>query len=1634
MLVIILGWFNGFSQIYFNSSQSFDKIIGQGTSANVLYSFQFSDLTSVYTFTGASFNLSSNLSAGDYASTKPYSVWYSYSSIFDYSAVKISTASAPIATTAGNLNFTGNTTISGYSTPINPATVYIFVTIDVSSTAGLGKNLLVSNINSVSIAGLRSTSFQSTDNSYKSTITTGSVNFSPFQYFFNFNPVSPNTINNVLGKIDLDFTRSTVLWKSFTLTTAGNYILSDIAPTGFKLWYPGSSSTTKRLLLATSPGVASGNVVKFIPINQLSATLPTVTNNLVITVDLSPTANIGDTIGFNPIPPSSLVTYAGQVNGDIIYGFKQIITNPIVTVKSNSNFSSVYTAGSTNVLLKSFSFSSVSPVGLSAITLTTGGTYLPSDLEGRKFDLWYSDNSSGISSANARLIGSYISQSTGTGESISFQNINISFNANQIPYFYLLVNISSSPGLGRTISVSNASGNQTLSLTSGLVYNNIGFGGVQTFYNPYDTITTVTIPNLQINPGTNPNVIYAFKIKPAYLNSVLQGINLTTSGTYLSSDLYTINLYYNTTGIYEDPTTQGPIWWENIYSWVNKKVFNITNLNVNLVVGKEYFFYVTVGTNPNTTNLGRTIQVTSSLPVITGSSPVIINMQQIGETVTIGSPLVTVSSQNLPDLSISRSSRDNLFYSIKLNSKARLGLDTLNLKLAGNFTNRSFSCSAWLSTDSVFDKNFDRAFQGNINITSGPAPGLKIYSSSNIPAGNNYLFLTITPEDSAKVGQYIYVTQGKMRFSGSVNANLGAGPKLTVIQPTVTLFTVTLPSLIIPTNSSEQLVYAFGVYVQGGPVNLNKLRLQLNGNFSSNDFSSAYLYTNTTGSLRPNPLTYLNIGYPKSGINTFDYLNRVLQPGMNFIYITLNSNYNATQGNTISVDRLTPQGVDFLHNVAALGAAQAGPTITIRNTATVQGFSLPESPLVPSSRFNPILAFSVSNAKFTYPTSISAGILGNNGQSNLTNYWLMVCPTAKVINCYGSYYGTYSNNKVTFSGLNSPNVNNAYYIVTAEVLSSANLGNVVTCTANSSTDLTWVPGTIKGSFNLTNSLTVTGPNIQLSTPRVLPGKNIGIGSTDTVYTFELESNFPFRFSDFIISTTGTAFNNMSVLPYFVVYQSPNPDLSNAVGFGTFDPYNYTTVWKYYPESNRDFPAGKNYFFITAFTDRKTKTGSTLGFKGIDPSQIKINTNATISGFAQNGSIYTVVPAIVQSGTPEVSPARITRASRGNVLYKFWVTNTPVSTVLDSIHLTAKGTYTNRDITSFNLYASTSSSVNVNALSYISSFTPEISGERITFLPYENFFKSYYTLRGDTTYFFVTANVGQGAKIGNTVYIEPMDIPNSLFLRGTTATGSSIAGGIQTIDYGYLTIGNFNLTSKSVGLGEDSVVVYILPLTVSGAGIQLTKIKLDRNQPTYNRYVDLSRKGFYYWLNSVPGLNNATLLTGINSDTGSVGFNVNTGYIIHPGNYYLIVSANISNNAFIGNTINLGPINNSDITSTGDVLGYSSQYNMFTITGAGIIPPNPIDIVTDIEPYSLGNYFQIFPNPSSNLININLSNKYVGNDSPKAILYGMSGDKISTTDITIGTNVLDVSNVTNGLYILKIYSKESFLIQRIVILK
>ena len=153
------------------------------------------------------------------------------------------------------------------------------------------------------------------------------------------------------------------------------------------------------------------------------------------------------------------------------------VTSPSITIASATPSVSAgdVNVNSTKNAVSAFTIAAASAdAQLSSVTFTTAGTYTTADVS--NFKLWYhTSNDLGAASQ----IGSTISASHGSGQTLTFSGLTQTIASGTTRYFWITADISGSATLARTVSV-NAIANSDISFVCGSKSGSVSAGGSKT--------------------------------------------------------------------------------------------------------------------------------------------------------------------------------------------------------------------------------------------------------------------------------------------------------------------------------------------------------------------------------------------------------------------------------------------------------------------------------------------------------------------------------------------------------------------------------------------------------------------------------------------------------------------------------------------------------------------------------------------------------------------------------------------------------------------------------------------------------------------------------------------------------------------------------------------------------------------------------------------------------------------------------------------------------------------------------------------------------------------------------------------------------------------------------------------------
>ncbi len=155
----------------------------------------------------------------------------------------------------------------------------------------------------------------------------------------------------------------------------------------------------------------------------------------------------------------------------------------------------------------------------------------------------------------------------------------------------------------------------------------------------------------------------------------------------------------------------------------------------------------------------------------------------------------------------------------------------------------------------------------------------------------------------------------------------------------------------------------------------------------------------------------------------------------------------------------------------------------------------------------------------------------------------------------------------------------------------------------------------------------------------------------------------------------------------------------------------------------------------------------------------------------------VVPAITlaDNGT-QVGASNIVANTTANILHKFSLAVATANATLTAVGFTSAGTYTATDISNFKVWYSTDNALNTGADTLLGTISSSLGTGAHTLSSLTQVINS-----GSTGYIFITTDIASAASTnGVTIYVSPAVGTADVTFSAGTKSGSTTAGGAQTI--------------------------------------------------------------------------------------------------------------------------------------------------------------------------------------------------------------------------------------------------------------
>jgi hypothetical protein len=234
-------------------------------------------------------------------------------------------------------------------------------------------------------------------------------------------------------------------------------------------------------------------------------------------------------------------------------GYTPLASTPTIALNNNTQITAGnVNQGATDHLLSRFSINvATANATLNQISFAAGGTFEAGDITNFKLYTSTTNTFPGGTPLASVAAGAIANNGTVTFSSLS-QACAIGDR-----YFWIAADVSATAGETRTVSVPSLSAsNFTFAL--GTPTGTIDAGGAQTFVavTPGIELSSPSPSTGDITQGISNQVVYRFDLAVTVANGVLNGVTITTAGTYIASDLTNLKCWYSADNSFNSGTDE----------------------------------------------------------------------------------------------------------------------------------------------------------------------------------------------------------------------------------------------------------------------------------------------------------------------------------------------------------------------------------------------------------------------------------------------------------------------------------------------------------------------------------------------------------------------------------------------------------------------------------------------------------------------------------------------------------------------------------------------------------------------------------------------------------------------------------------------------------------------------------------------------------------------------------------------------------------------------------------------------------------------------------------------------------------------------------------------------------------------
>ncbi|MEI6311226.1 MAG: T9SS type A sorting domain-containing protein [Bacteroidota bacterium] len=594
-----------------------------------------------------------------------------------------------------------------------------------------------------------------------------------------------------------------------------------------------------------------------------------------------------------------------------------------------------------------------------------------------------------------------------------------------------------------------------------------------------------------LNQGSNDNIIAATQLDVTVANATLNGVSLTTAGTYLTSDITNFKFWLSSSATSISGATQLGSTITTIPS--SGASLSVSGLSNSISSGTTRYILVTSSISSTATPL-NTVRFTSTAfsnitfasGTKTGTDPV--SASNIQTFVAIP-PSIALSDVSPAAGSINQSSTNNILRSINLNVTAAAAiLNSVSFTTGGTYLTSDLQTNGfkvWYNTAN----NLTGATQLGASqpiVVSGGTISISGLTQS-IPLGNSYILITADVSYNASSSRFINITStpfSSITFATGIKTGtdpIVAGNNQTFanVTPSIAIAFVGPTASTVNSGTLNKVLYQVSFAPTLNSTNLNAISFTTAGTYQTTDLvaDSIKLYFNTTNSIAT-ATKLANVAVVSSGGTiSFTGLNQFITVGTTvYVWLTADFSSVAVSPRTINITSTPFANITFSSGTkTGTDPLTAGGVITIAPKLTQEYFNGVLVPQYMSSGTS-------SRLPFMYRATLT-----NLSPSTTYRYFTNACTNS-----------TAGGGTVDFGGAN-PGAGNPLFINSTGTLYTYSTGASLTSAGNYGTFTTDATGSFTGWFGVVNTgnARFTGGNI------VYPTIAIGDSATGSLLALRI---------------------------------------------------------------------------------------------------------------------------------------------------------------------------------------------------------------------------------------------------------------------------------------------------------------------------------------------------------------------------------------------------------------------------------------------------------------------------------------------------------------------------------------------------